>query len=429
MAFSFIHISDIHLGRPFSDLSKYSFDTELSKLYKTAVNEAFMNCIDFALTNKVDFVLVAGDTFDSDEQDFASKLILKKVLKKLEDNGIKAFLICGNHDCINSYNKNTFDFDDNSDIKIIGLNTEKSGKFIIKNSKNEDIAVLQALSFENSEMRENPLKYFVPFDKEEEKLFKIGLLHCDLDADKDSVYAPCKTSDLKEMGYDYWALGHIHIPSKSSDICYAGTLQGRNTKETGVHGFRYINVENNKIISNELIPSDIIRYEDITVDISGVKDTTSLYSLIYDTIDKTINNIETKVKLYLIRLELKGITDLYSSLDEQFFNTVSEQIQNDFQTKIYISQIYNNAQSKADEEILKSDEGITGEIYRTVQDTENIKIAFDDNEKQFKTLIKNCNFLNEEYEEFKSEIINFSKEYLIGMCSRLYNLERNEDEE
>ena len=107
MAFSFLHISDIHLGRPFSNISKYSYDNRIKELYNCAVEKAFNNCINFALLKNVDFVLISGDTFDSNEQDFKSKLILKEGLEKLEKADIKVFLVGGNHDPISSYNQNT----------------------------------------------------------------------------------------------------------------------------------------------------------------------------------------------------------------------------------------------------------------------------------------------------------------------------------
>ena len=131
MAFSFIHISDIHLGRPFSNITKYSYSNTVKNLYDSAVEKAFNNVIDFALLKNVDFVLIAGDTFDNNEQDFKSKLILKEGLKKLDKADIKVFLICGNHDPLSSYNKNTFNFDENSNVKIIGLNTPSPYKNII----------------------------------------------------------------------------------------------------------------------------------------------------------------------------------------------------------------------------------------------------------------------------------------------------------
>ena len=61
MSFSFIHISDIHLGRPFSGLSKFAYDEKINNLYKTAVEKAFYNAIEYAIIKNVDFVFIAGD--------------------------------------------------------------------------------------------------------------------------------------------------------------------------------------------------------------------------------------------------------------------------------------------------------------------------------------------------------------------------------
>ena len=49
MNFSFIHAADIHLDRPFSELSKYSYDINNEHLYKNATEKAFNKVIDFAL--------------------------------------------------------------------------------------------------------------------------------------------------------------------------------------------------------------------------------------------------------------------------------------------------------------------------------------------------------------------------------------------
>ena len=101
MSFSFIHVADIHLGKIFSDKG-LSNNVSLK-----SVNYIFSNLVDFAIEKHVDFIFIAGDTFDSAIQDLSSKLLLKKELEKLEKVGIKTFLICGNHDPLNSYNKNT----------------------------------------------------------------------------------------------------------------------------------------------------------------------------------------------------------------------------------------------------------------------------------------------------------------------------------
>ena len=84
-------MSDIHLGRTFSDLSKFSLKNDKIEIFKSAVKNSFFNAINIAVEKEVDFVLISGDTFDSSEQDFNSKLILKEGLTRLKDNNIKVF--------------------------------------------------------------------------------------------------------------------------------------------------------------------------------------------------------------------------------------------------------------------------------------------------------------------------------------------------
>ncbi len=413
MSFSFIHISDIHLGRPFSGLSDYSADIDVSK----ALNRAFNNFLDFAIEKQVDFVLISGDTFDSNEQDFDSKLILKNGLKKLEKEGIKVFLIAGNHDCLASYSKTAFDFDENSNIKIVGLNTNFYDKFIVTDKSGDNCAIIHALSFRESSFNENPCKYFNPPTGDEKELFNIGLLHCDLSGQKDSPYAPCSYSDLEALNYDYFALGHIHIPSESGKIQYAGTLQGRNTKETGAHGVKYIKVEEGKIIENSFIPLDVVRFEDIDIDLSNSADVTSSAGLINDKISDLINKNENQTcELFLIRVNLTGCVKFFNEINDEFYLGIIDYIKQESNSKCYISQIINNTQALADIETIKSDEGIAGGIYNKIQD-ENFLIDICNSELElFDKLIKTCDFNDEEYQTFKSEVINQTKEACINLC-------------
>ncbi len=427
MDFSFIHVSDIHLGRPFSDLSKYSYDEKVKEIYKTAVEKAFKNVIDFALSKEVDFVFIAGDTFDSFEQDFSSKLILKDGLKRLENSGIKVFAICGNHDPVNSYNKTTFNYDENSNIKIIGLNTENFAKLPLINRKNENVGFVQALSFTQEKFNENPVRYFSQPNDNEKNLFNIGLLHCDLNADSTSSYAPCLLSELKALNYNYWALGHIHIPDlKEENIQYTGTIQGRNTKETGAHGIRYIQVQNNKIVQNSFVPIDVVRFEDIICDISFSNDELEAVNAIYDEINRIIGNEQNICDVYLLRLDIKGCVKFYSEINEKFFNEIINKIKADFDEKVYISQITNSVVPLVDDNLLREDDGITGAIYNTFDNNEQLEIAFNSIEEQLKNVMLNCNFKEDEYETFKKQVLHSAKEEGISLCNSLYNTEREE---
>ncbi len=426
MSFSFIHISDIHLGRPFSGLSKFAYDEKINNLYKTAVEKAFYNAIEYAIIKNVDFVFIAGDTFDSDEHDFSSKLILKEGLKKLSDADIDVYLICGNHDPITSYNKNTFNYDVDSKIKIIGLNTPKYMDMDLYNKNGEKVACLHSLSFTDDKMNENPIDYFSKVS--DNNTFNIGLLHCDLNADSISPYAPCNINELKSLGYDYWALGHIHVPSLNDDIIqYAGTIQGRNTKETGPHGIRYIKVENNKITKNSFISVDIIRFEDVNIDISGINDTTDALAKIEEELYKITNQDKNSCELFLIRLNLTGCTKFYSELNDEIFSVIADKIRTNSYNRIYISQIINGTIPNIDENILKDDEGIVGKVYNTAINQAIIQEVYSETKEKYKNLIASCNFTKQDYNSFAQNILQKSKEECLNLCSFLFESESKED--
>ena len=429
MNFSFIHAADIHLDRPFSGLSKYSYDVNNENLYKEATQKAFNKLIDFALLKNVDFVLFAGDTFDSTEQDFKSKLILKEGLLKLSNAGIKVYLICGNHDPITAFNKNTFNFKEDSNVKIIGLNTPQFGKFKINNKNNEEIALLHALSYSENTFRENPLNYYNKASQEDKKLFNIGLMHIDKDSDKTSPYLPCNTGELKSLDYDYYALGHIHVPDINDEkIRYSGTIQGRNSKEAGEHGIYYVKVENNQIVKNTFVPTDIIRFENININFSNENDITEAYNTIQTSLDEFVTTNNNQCELFLIKLSFEGSILFFEELNEKFYNVLSEKIKIDFNSKIYISEIENNTIPKYDEETLKNDEGISGEIYKTINLPEiELQNTFNSIEKELKNILSNCDFTKEEYEEIKNNVIKNAKEECITICNKIYYNEMKED--
>ncbi|MCD7879497.1 MAG: DNA repair exonuclease [Candidatus Gastranaerophilales bacterium] len=429
LVLKFIHIADIHLGRPFSGLAGYSCDEKVLNICKNATEKSFNAAINYALSKNVDFVLIAGDTFDSLEQDFSSLLILKSGLKKLDEAGIKVFMICGNHDPSNTYNKISFNYSKSTNINIAGVTTEQPFyKFIYKDKNNNPTAVIHALSYTNQTFCENPAKYFSMPEKEESNLFNIGLLHCDLNGDNKSPYAPCPFAELQALGYNYWALGHIHIPSVNEKyIQYSGTIQSRNTKETGAHGIRYIEADNGQIIKNDFIPIDVVRFEDLSVDVSNAADLTQVYSLIFEAVDSLINKSSKICELFLIRIQLLGKINFYNELNEKFYTETAERIKSEFLDRVCISKITNLITAMIDEDTLKNDEGITGELYKVLQDSEVTERLFKETENQFKTQIYNCCFSDEEYNIFKQAVLNTAKEEGISICADIYNNGKKEE--
>ena len=88
-----LHCSDTHLDKSFgiSNLSK-------AMQRREDLNRNFSSIVDFALENKPDIFLIAGDVFDKISPSNASRVFLTSKIKLLNDSNIATFIIGGNHD-------------------------------------------------------------------------------------------------------------------------------------------------------------------------------------------------------------------------------------------------------------------------------------------------------------------------------------------
>ena len=111
-----LHTGDIHLG------SKFSFLGEKATEYRRALVKSFESLADTAIEKKVDLVIISGDLFDSPFPSRTTIEIVKRVFKKLVDEGIYTAIIPGNHDYLAP-----------SSIYTSGELTANSGKLIVFN--------------------------------------------------------------------------------------------------------------------------------------------------------------------------------------------------------------------------------------------------------------------------------------------------------
>jgi DNA repair exonuclease SbcCD nuclease subunit len=102
-------------------------------------------------------------------------------------------------------------------------------------------------------------------------LLNIGVLHTSADdPGEHAAYAPCTPERLRDRGYDYWALGHIHIRrvlhAGHPWIVFPGNIQGRHAKETGPKGCTLVAVEDRRIAAVEHRDLDVLRWAALEVD-------------------------------------------------------------------------------------------------------------------------------------------------------------------
>ncbi|MCC9082600.1 hypothetical protein LOS20_15825 [Enterococcus faecium] len=74
--------------------------------------------------------------------------------------------------------------------------------------------------------------------------YHIGLYHGEIGSNQQGNYAPFQPSKMQEKGYDYWALGHIHVPmslNEKETMNYPGAPQGHTQKSRQLEMFYWLN--------------------------------------------------------------------------------------------------------------------------------------------------------------------------------------------
>lgn len=84
----FMHVSDTHLGA-----KEYSMDVREQDVY-----DSFVEAIDIAIEEKVDFVVHSGDLFDVWSPSNRALSEFKNGARRLNEHGIPVYLIMGDHD-------------------------------------------------------------------------------------------------------------------------------------------------------------------------------------------------------------------------------------------------------------------------------------------------------------------------------------------
>src|SRR5499433_497300 len=95
----FVHAADLHLDSPLLALSRK--DARQVERMRRAAREAFERLIDLCIEQEVALLVLAGDLYDHDCPNMQIAVFLRTQLRRLEQKGIRAVIIKGNHDADN----------------------------------------------------------------------------------------------------------------------------------------------------------------------------------------------------------------------------------------------------------------------------------------------------------------------------------------
>ncbi|MEM9670698.1 MAG: DNA repair exonuclease [Pseudomonadota bacterium] len=259
MAFRFVHTADIHLDSPLKSLALR--DVEIAEIVGNATRQALERTIDLCLEEEVDALLIAGDLFDGGQRSVKTAIFLSTQMRRLTKEGIRVFIIRGNHDAESSIARHL------SLPDGVHVFTGHGGVVEIDD---RDVAI-HGVSFARSDLPESLLpKYRQPLPD----CTNIGLLHTSLaGAERHDVYAPCSLADLTAHGFDYWALGHVHKRQIHAvtpcTVVMPGIPQGRDVGESGPKSVTLVTIADDGSISLDERMIGVAQFERLTLDLTG----------------------------------------------------------------------------------------------------------------------------------------------------------------
>ena len=294
----FIHASDLHIDSPLRGLDRYD-GAPVDRL-RSATRSALERLVDRALTERVDFLLLAGDIYDRDWQDFHTGLFFRGQMVRLERAGIRCFIVQGNHDAQGVISRQL----------TLPSNVTVFSSRAAQTIRLDDLSVaIHGRSFPEREVNEDLVPSYPP---PVSGYFNIGLLHTSLTGRAGhDTYAPTDLPTLVAKGYDYWALGHVHareVLNERPRIVFCGNLQGRHAKETGVKGCELVTVEAGRVEA-EFIALDVVRWSQLSVPLDGVDRLESLNEAFARALEPVLAG--TTDRLHAVRVTLTGSTELH----------------------------------------------------------------------------------------------------------------------
>lgn len=298
----FAHIADVHLGGwKFPELQKINF-------------QSFSMAIERCIKEKVEFVLIAGDLFDTA---FPGIEILKEAFaefKKLKDARIPCFIIAGSHDYSVSgktfldvldragfcKNVENYEYDEENDKIILHPIIHGGVAFYGYPGRKSGLEVPQIRKIK---LEDTP------------GLFRIFMLHTTLDKVKGDLPIDSVESD-KLPKADYYAMGHVHIDYQYENFVYPGPLYPNNFQELedlNYGGFYIVDTD-----SMTPLKKIDLKIKDVVSVSVEVKDTLTATQKIISELEK--REIEDKIILLRLSGEIENgkHSDIKFSQIEEF---------------------------------------------------------------------------------------------------------------
>lgn len=252
----FVHMADMHFDAPFVELANKN---NLAFTRRLEQRKAMEEIINYIKEEKIEYLFIAGDLYEQEYVKRSTIEYLNNLFKTISQT--KIFITPGNHD---PYIKNSFyqQYIWADNVKIFTNKLEKI--------EMDDVDIY-GYGFNDFYMKNN----YQDVNIDNPNKINILITHGSLDASNtlENSYNPLNSNKLKNMRFDYVALGHIHKKSyndyENQRIVYPGSTVSMGFDELGPRGVIVGNLDKN-ILKLEFLEINTKTFEKIELDITEI---------------------------------------------------------------------------------------------------------------------------------------------------------------
>lgn len=249
-----LHTGDLHLGREYKTV-----DSSVADFYRQARLDALENIIQIAGNEDCDYIVIAGDLFDSHNPPAS---LVSTVCEALNKCPCPVLVLPGNHDYCQKDDKlwaRVKSTVDDTKIKIL----DQCGVYSIGD------VIFYACPCNDRYSDHNQLAWLKDNQTRDPKKLNIGIAHGAIEGlsfDNAGKYYFMEIRELEGLGMDLWLIGHTHIPYPAHNtvrgqrIFNAGTHQQTDISDSSEGSVFVIDIDDNKNITARRIRTGTINF-------------------------------------------------------------------------------------------------------------------------------------------------------------------------
>ena len=354
----FVHASDLHLDASFGGVD--ATDESVAGALTRSTIEALDRVVTLCIEREADFLVIAGDLYNSADRSLRAELAFQRAMRRLDDAGIRTFVVHGNHDPADGWSAGL-----DLPASVVVFPADAVGRYEVERD-GEIVCAVYGRSFPTRQVTEN---FAEGYRSHKADPLAVAVLHTNVGQRSGyDDYAPCSLDDLRAADMDYWALGHIHVPGRVADnpvVVYSGSTQGLNPTEEGPRGCFFVELDRDGA-HEEFVETASIRWRKIEIDAAGIMDLENLRASVAKACDGARS--DAKGRPLVARFGLVGRSPVHRDISRPGVlahltaDLREEQLGRD--PWIWIDRIRDNTRPHIDLESLAREEGLRGDLVR-----------------------------------------------------------------